>query len=105
MARALDIFFSIYDDSIQTWGPVIERIDTLSRDAQASQGTAPQAPITNTPDAMAWRAVFCTASGVLKCPCDDGVAIDPDAAELHQCSWCGTPSALLKKCRKCQSAL
>ena len=100
----LDAALSQYASGTRKWGSVVARLDALAR-ASTGPRPLPHAPGFDRERLGAIGGVmFSTAVGVLQCACGDGAAAHPDAATMRKCSWCGTPSALLRKCARCHAA-
>ena len=92
-----------YRSAAQKWGHIVARFDSTSIDHEhVVQRDRPEDQL------AAWLHDFRHRNG------DD---IDDDLpeksshpkwstnpAELHKCSWCGNPSAVLRKCGGCEKA-
>ncbi|KAF8551763.1 hypothetical protein OG21DRAFT_1477998 [Imleria badia] len=103
LRQAQVTIFSRYRSAAQTWGHIVARLDSTSIDHEhVVQRDRPEDQL------AAWLHDFRHRNG------DD---IDDDLpeksshpkwstnpAELHKCSWCGNPSAVLRKCGGCEKA-
>lgn len=85
-----------YGPGVKEWGDVIARFDSLD---STQPGEIPKEKVED--DLASWLEG--THLGV-----EEGhpVAcshpkINPNRVELYRCSWCGNPSAVLRKCRAC----
>ena len=92
-----------YEKGAREWDHIIARIDTLARTAKSALISDPY-DHPGSEDRTIGQ-LLTTGHTPLRCACGDGAAFHPDAADLARCSWCGTPSALLKKCARCQQAM
>ena len=104
LSTGLRVLFDCYEESAREWGSIIARIDELA------QGKTPEMSFEDRP-AVERHTVddnfdirLTTGFGILRCDCGDRAAVHSAAASLARCSWCGTPSALLRKCARCQNA-
>ena len=96
-----------YEKDAREWGDIIARVDALARAAKLRSESASDPedypPFEDGTFNPHFSILLNTGHTPLRCECGDGAA--PDAAGLARCSWCGTPSALLRKCARCQKAM
>ena len=100
MRLAREMILDLYPKAVTEWGAFIKRFDEL--DARADK----QQPISSTQaddDLAAWLDHMKLDDG------EDESAphycshpkISTNSVELYRCSWCGNPSAALRKCGRC----
>ena len=99
MRLAREMILDLYPKAVTEWGAFIKRFDEL--DARADK----QQPISSTQaddDLAAWLENMKLEEGEHEQPhmCSHP-KISTNNVALYRCSWCGNPSAVLRKCGGC----
>ncbi len=99
MRLTREIILDLYSKGVKEWGSLIKHFDEL--DARADK----QKPISSTQaddDLAAWLENMKLEEGEDARPhvCSHP-KISTNSVALYRCSWCGNPSAVLRKCGGC----
>lgn len=88
-----------YGPGVKEWGDVVSRFDSLS---STEPEEIPKDKIDD--DLASWLDSSLHVEDAIEeehpKACSHPV-INPNRVELYRCSWCGNPSAVLRKCRAC----
>ncbi|KAI0944889.1 hypothetical protein AcV7_001571 [Taiwanofungus camphoratus] len=93
-----ELIVSTYSKALAEWGAVVAHVDALS-------------PTARDPDMSPGEAQDELAAWLEKIQLDDGHALGPQRCgapaliasrvSIYRCTWCGNPSAVLRKCSGC----
>ena len=105
MRLARELVLDLYPKALTEWGPFVAHFDAL--DARADG--APPRPLSSSEaddELAAWLEHVRLDDGEDAAPhahargCTHS-KISTSSVELYRCSWCGNPSAVLRKCGGC----
>ena len=106
---AYDLILWAYQESIHEWGGVISHVAALAHTARTivkpPQIVPPKLKKEDYIRVANELQDYGPTSGAFKCASGDCDIALPDAADLNRCSWCGTCSAMLRKCARCKGVL
>lgn len=89
---------SLYPAAVKEWGEVILRFDKLRTNGEPSMS-----PEKAEDDLAAWLDDLHAESGEQELHSEmfSHPVLNHDHVALYRCSWCGNPSAVLRKCSRC----
>lgn len=101
LRMALQTVITLYPTASGEWSDVIARFDNLR-----TQKEPPISPEKAEDDLAAWLENLHEDDGELKIQAEvpPHPVFDNDHVVLFRCSWCGCPSAILRKCGGCHEA-
>ena len=99
MRLARELVLSLYPKAVTEWGAFIKHFDEL--DARGDHHAHPRTPAQADDDLAAWLEHVRLDDGEGEHSRCTHPKISANSVELYRCSWCGNPSAVLKKCGGC----
>ena len=94
----------LYPDGVKEWGDVISRFDSLDENGGCTTKTPGESAGNAEDHLAAWLEEMDLEEGgheshANRCPSHPKIVADQ--VTLYRCSWCGNPSAALRKCSGC----
>ncbi|TBU53389.1 hypothetical protein BD310DRAFT_887831 [Dichomitus squalens] len=108
MNMARELVFELYTPGAREWGAVVERFDDLD---VSVEGDTPLSPADAEDELAAWLdnvdledgdvARHGHGRGRRRANAPSSTGSGTSGYELYRCSWCGNPSAVLRRCGGC----